>query len=57
MVISISTSEEMPRRNAFELSKSSPGCPHEGVSCMIIWIRSDEGLTLETSAFESLYGG
>ena len=21
------------------------------------WIRSDEGLTLETSAFESLYGG
>ena len=23
----------------------------------IIWIRSDEGLTLETSASESLYGG
>ena len=21
------------------------------------WIRSDEGLTLQTSAFESLYGG
>ena len=26
--------------------------------CMsVIWFRSDEGLTLETSAFESLYGG
>ena len=36
MVISISTSEEMPRRNAFELSNSSPGCPHEGISCMAI---------------------
>ena len=36
MVISISTSEEMPQRNAFELSKSSPGCPHEGISCMVI---------------------
>ena len=22
-----------------------------------LWIRSDEGLALETSAFESLYGG
>ena len=36
MVISISTSEEMPQRNAFELLKSSPGCPHEGISCMVI---------------------
>ena len=36
MVISISTSEEMPRRNAFELLKSSPGCPHAGISCMVI---------------------
>ena len=34
IVISISTSEEMPRRNAFELLKSSPGCPHAGISCI-----------------------
>ena len=36
MVISISTSEEMPWRNGLELLKSSPGCPHEGISCMVI---------------------
>ena len=36
MDISISTSEEMPRRNAYKLLKSSPGCPHEGISCMVI---------------------
>ena len=35
IVISISTSEEMPRRNAFELLKLSP-VPHEGISCTVI---------------------
>ena len=46
-----------PRSNITEKVETLQGKSHEWFLKFFTYDRSNEGLTLETSAFESLYGG